>query len=371
MKHLLSTFILSVVCQAFVCQMASAETKTWDGKYDTTNIEVTVVYFVPSDRKPLPDWRERVDYFSRRLELFHAREFQGQSTMKAIIQPTPFISEQTTEKLRDGDRNAIYYKTLSEAHRRLKFGTGRGKAFPILLVLSEINWRPLDDFYRLKPVGDKFVFAGTQRSGAHFPGAEEGGARAAYLAREGIGWGLVSADGWRVPYRGSDCVVYHEGCGHTVGLPHPEPINQSVMGTGQYHGWLNESYLDKEQKTRLGWSPKKVELDKKTELFNHFRALPERLIPKPSESVTLKLDLPKDANVKSLRVRIQTEIRGVWQEIPQTWEGAAPTTATLGKFETETPVSYRVDVELENGATAELWGYLQVRSDPSVPPQPK
>ena len=74
--------------------------------------------------------------------------------------------------------------------------------------------------------------------------------------------------------------------------------------------------------------------------------------------------------MKSLRVRYQTSVDGPWIDIPQRWEGAAPTKADLGKFDRATPISYRVDTELKNGATAELWGYFQVRQQPSVPPQP-
>jgi hypothetical protein len=57
MKHVLVTAVALLVSS--VC---NAGTKTWDGKYDTQNIEVTVVYFVPAGRRPLTDWRDRVDY---------------------------------------------------------------------------------------------------------------------------------------------------------------------------------------------------------------------------------------------------------------------------------------------------------------------
>jgi hypothetical protein len=121
-----------------------AETHTWDGAHDTSNIEVTVVYFVPSDRAPLPDWRERVDYYCKRIEQFHAREFQGQSTLRTLVRSEPLVSEFDTAQLRVGDANAIYYRTLNEADRRLKFapvgvtGKDERQAFPILLVLSEM-----------------------------------------------------------------------------------------------------------------------------------------------------------------------------------------------------------------------------------------
>ncbi|MCH5373831.1 MAG: hypothetical protein JJ992_07635, partial [Planctomycetes bacterium] len=76
------------------------------------------------------------------------------------------------------------------------------------------------------------------------------------------------------------------------------------------------------------------------------------------------------AKVESLRVRFQTSIEGPWIDVPQAWTGDAPAAASLGIFDRATPVSYRVDAELKNGATAELWGYFQVRSDPQHAPQP-
>lgn len=349
---------------------AWGDTRTWDGKHDTSKIEVTVVYFLPRDRRPLADWRERVDYFCRRIEQFHAREFGTQSALKTVVHPEPLVSEATTAELRRGDGDAIFFKTLRETDARLKFAQGERTAYPILLVLSEINWRPLDDFYRLHPRDGQLVFEGNYNNGEHFPGAASGGARATYLADRGVGWGLVSADGWRVPYRGSDCVVYHEGVGHTVGLPHPEPGNGSVMSLGQYQGWISESWLDKEQKSRMKWQPEKADESPQIQLFSHFRALPKPPVPQPGEAVSLALDWPAKAEVKSLRVRYQTSVDGPWIDVPQRWEGAAPAKAELGKFDRATPISYRVDAELKSGATAELWGYFQVRQKPSENPQP-
>ncbi|MCA9124565.1 MAG: hypothetical protein KDB11_30525 [Planctomycetales bacterium] len=348
-----------------------AQTKTWDGKYETGNIDVKIVYFVPSDRTPLPDWRERIDYYRRRIELFHAREFQGQSTLSTIVCAEPLISEANTSQLRRGDADAIFFRTLAEAERRLGFGQGEQSGYPILLVLSDINWRPLEDFYRLRSENGSLVFEGmVSQQGQHFPGAKSGGARATYFANRGVGWGLVSADGWRVPYRGSDCVIYHEGCGHTVGLPHPNPGNGSVMSGAQYLGWISESWLDKEQKSRLGWMPRETEVDEETELFTHFRAIPEPAVPKPREEARLALDWPSDVRVKSIRVRFQTGIENPWVEVPQAWAGDAPASVSLGAFDRATPVSYRIDAELDNGTTAELWGYFQVRTTPGENPLP-
>ncbi len=351
---------------------ATAEPVTWDGRHSIESIEVRVVYFVPPDRTPLPDWHDRVAYLCRRIEQFHEREFQGQSTLSTQIHPEPFRSASTTDQLRVGDGDAIFFKTLREVDAELKFAQDRAKAFPILLVLSDINWRPLDDFYRLRPREGKLEFEGNYHDGRHFPGAQSGGARATYLARRGVGWGLVSADGWRVPYSGSDCVVYHEGVGHTVGLPHPEPGNGSVMSLGQYRGWINQSWLDDDQKLRLGW--KRQQPVERTDLFSVFQAVAEPRVPQPDQATSLVFEWPADAELKSLRVRIQTDLLGPWLDVPVTFSdsdpGAPPERLSLGQFDRPTPVSYRVDVELRDGQQAELWGYFQVRQprDQAVTP---
>lgn len=343
--------------------------KTWDGRHSIEKIDVTVVYFVPSDVEPLKDWQARANYFCRRIEQFHAREYGGQSSLTASLLPEPLISDMSTEALREGDGDAIFFRTLRETDQRLQFATETHGSFPILLVLSEINWRPLDDFYRLKPIGEGFEFEGQLIDNQHFPGARSGGARATYLANEGKGWGLVSADGWRVPYRGSDCVVYHEGVGHTVGLPHPEPGNGSVMSFGQYQGWLSESWLDKEQKLRMGWNPDlPVPENPQLDLFTTFRALPDPLVPQPHETVKLVLDWPDNVGVTSCNVQIQTDVRGPWVQVA-TGSGTELDFIEIGQFDRPTPVSYRVDATVADGRTAELWGYFQVRATQNENPQ--
>ena len=178
-RFLHGTRLLSVFATiASLAPVGTATTTTWDGRYETGRIEVTVVYFLPQDREPLPDWRERVDYFCRRIERFHEREFGGQSTLQTIVHKDPLRSRSTTSDLRRGDANAIYFRTLREADDRLQFAAGERTGFPILLVLSDINWRPLDDFYRLKPQSARFVFEGNYSQQQHFPGAAAGGARA-------------------------------------------------------------------------------------------------------------------------------------------------------------------------------------------------
>ncbi|MCH5373219.1 MAG: hypothetical protein JJ992_04540, partial [Planctomycetes bacterium] len=67
--------------------------------------------------------------------------------------------------------------------------------------------------------------------------------------------------------------------------------------------------------------------------------------------MALKLDWPDGAKVRSLNVRFQTSMDGPWVDVPQSWDGKAPEAASLGPFDRETPVSYRVDAELTDGAT--------------------
>ena len=160
-------------------------------------------------------------------------------------------------------------------------------------------------------------------------------------------------------------MIYHEGVGHPIGLPHPEPQNETVMSLAQYRGWLSESSVDESQKKRLGWNQPDQKFDRSTDLFSSFTAIPAPLTPKPDEPVTLKLTWPQNADVSTVRVRLQTELSGPWVEAASlTVDPAietAPKKVALGAFDRPTPVSYRVDATLKNGETVELWGYFQVR----------
>lgn len=330
-----------------------------------------MVYFIPKDRLPIDDWKERLDYYAKRIEQFHQREFQGQSELTVKVREEVFSSKLSTEQLRVGDANQIYFKTMEEVDRGLKFGRTSKDVFPILLVMSEINWRPLDDFFRIRAKEGKLEFEGNYNQGRHFPGAEAGGARAVYWDNVGKGWGLVSADGWRVPYSGSDCVVYHEGVGHTIGLPHTDDANPSVMSLGQYYGWINESYVDVTQKRKLGWKPK--EQDNNT-LFSKFTAIPSPAVPKPNEKVQLRCAWPESVTLTSLVAEMQTRLDAPWvlvKEYSETELSAGPpSTIELGTFDRPTPVSYRVRANTKEQNQVELYGYFQVRKSENEFPVP-
>lgn len=350
-----------LVLLLFLNQVVAKPT-TFDGKHDISTINLTVVYFVPKDRAPLPDWKDRVGYFVRRVTAFHVRELDGISTINAAVHPTPLVTELPAADFRRGDPNRTFFGTMNEVKAILKWKPDHAAGFPVLLVLSDINWRELDDFRRVRVVDGEEVHEGhVARDGRHFPGAESGGARAIYFANPGYGIGLVSGDGWRVPYSGSDCVVYHEGLGHSIGLPHPDPIDDTVMGTAQYRFWINETKLNQEQKRKLGWTPPATEPDRSGNLFTHFGAILHPSVPKPGTAVSLRLTWPKGASVKSFTLRTQTELFDEWAMVKTDVKGHPPATVPLGVFDHPTPVSYRIDVALDDGQTAEIWGYFQVK----------
>jgi hypothetical protein len=343
---------------------------TYDGRHRADRIDLTVAYLVPSDRKPLDDWRERVDYFMRRIAAFHRRESAGRSSLNIHVHPTPLRVEQTAEALRGTNPDQTFFQSTGAARSALNWPE-RGTGFPILLVLSDINWRELDDFTRTRMIDGVPTFEGNvDGQGRHFPGAESGGARATYDAEQGFGIGLVSADGWRVPYRGSDCVVYHEGVGHPIGLPHPEPIDNSVMGTAQYEFWINETRVSPQQKDALGWVVRKAKgeprlpaRDAPTDLFTAFTAVPTPDVPRPRVPVRLELTWPPNAKPRRINVRVQTALREPWRACPVETTDPPPQSVALGSFDTPTPVRYRVDVALADGQEVELWGYFQVKAD--------
>ncbi len=344
---------------------ASGSIHTCKGTNDLSRIAVTVVYFLPRDRPPVPDWRDRIDFAMRRVAAFHEREFSGLSVLDVRMPGEPLVSELTADKVREGDATAMFERMAAEARTRAGWPGHRDGAFPVLLMFSDQNHRELDDFTRTRIEDGAAVHEGhIGPDGRHHPGAKSGGSRARMDRSSGGGIALVTADGWRVPYEGSDCVAYHEGLGHTLGLPHPEPANRSVMSTAQYHMPIHRSWIDADQKQKMGWAPP-VPPPPSNTLFGAFHASHEPATPLAGDPVRLDLSWPEGARVASIATAIQTDLFGPWHETAfRPPEGTPPAFVSLGAFSSATPVSWRVRVELADGRREELWGYFQV-ADPA------
>ena len=342
-------------------------THTFDGKYPIETINLSVVYLVPKDRTPLVNWRERVDYFLKRIDAFHRRESAGRSRLLIQLHPEPLLVGKTSRgdqghgsesNLRSFDARGALGPEMAPRRSRVPDPAGPQRHQPARAgrLLSDARGQRCPDLrgeYR--------------RAGEAFSRGGVGQHRATYHADEGLGMGLVSTDGWRVPYSGSDCVVYHEGIGHPIGLPHPEPADDSVMGTGQYRYWIIQTWVTASQKKALGWlagskeEPGKPPSRQPTkDLFSAFTAIPRPIAPAHNELVSLDFTWPADAKLREIKIRVQTELRGPWQSIPIQTDVKPPTSLPIGSFDRPTPVSYRVDVVLEDGQAAELWGYFQV-----------
>ncbi len=371
LSRILKTILVLAVIVGFTAGIpvgaADEGPHTFDGKHPIGTIDLTVVYLVPKDRTPLIDWKERVDYFMKRIDAFERRESGGKSKLVIHAHSEPLVVARTAKEIRGDDPNQTFDHSMREAKEALKW-PGHPEGFPILLVLSDINWREMDDFHRIREVDGVKKFEGSLgEHGRHFPGAEAGGARATYHAAEGLGMGLVSADGWRVPYSGSDCVVFHEGLGHTIGLPHPEPADDSVMSAAQYRFWINQTWVTPSQKKGLGWvedaredARKLASREPTRDLFTAFTAIPQPDVPAPNEPVRLKFTWPVEARLRDLKIRVQTDLLGPWHTVPIPVGDKPPDAVPIGSFDRDTPVSYRVDAVLQDGQAVELWGYFQV-----------
>lgn len=349
---------------------ASAGMHAYGGDDAIDEIAVHAVYYLAKDDSPLPDWRERISYLLDRIERFHQRELGGQSVMKASLLSEPFIASATRGGFPQEDANSFFFHMMDEiqASGRVQLATD---AFPILLVMADMNFCPgYDDWTRACDetqciCPDHSACAGyVNDQGEDYPGTCCGGARAVYWPARHRGLGLVTADGWRVPLRGSDCVVYHEGIGHSIGLPHPDPINNSVMGLAQYVGYLHESWMDEDQKQAMGWQPEPIDQDGLFSQF-HVRHLP--LAPKAGETVWLEARWPQRFDAEQVKAAVQGNLREPFASLgePAINKDGDETRArwrlpavALGEAR-----AYRVSLQTRSGETEELWGYLRVRSE--------
>ncbi len=332
-------------------------------------IAVEAVYYLPADSEPLPDWQERIDYLMRRAQKFHRRELTGQSDLTYRIYPEPFISSATAMGFPQDDPNNFFWQIVNEVWHSGKIKI-QSDAFPIILVFSDHNYSPsYDDWTReCRGVGCLFPephsdCAGHVKSnGEDRPGSRCGGSRALFWPEMHIGLGLVTADGWKVPLLGSDCVVYHEGIGHSIGLPHPEPIDDSVMGLAQYVDGIHLTWLNENQKLALGWEKKAVD---RSTLFSTFNVEHSPHCPSATEPVQILATFPIHFHPNLIRAEYQTALREPFQRIDAnvSWQkdNYYNFLWTLPPVEKGKSIAYRIRVETEEGQQESIWHYYKIR----------
>ncbi len=332
-------------------------------------IHAGVVYYVPFDGEPLLDWRERVEYHMRRAQKFHQREFSGQSNLIYSIYPSPFIASTARDGFPKDDVNKFYWHIINEVWHSGKIQF-KPDCFPIVLVLSDINFAPgYDDWTRVydrsngffEPPYD-FCDGYIRGDGEDRPGSRCGGSRSVFWPEMHIGLGLVTADGWRVPIKGTDCVVYHEGLGHAIGLPHPEPIDNSVMGLAQYEDSIEKTWIHEGQKKSLGWLREGID---HTDLFSTFDVSHSPIKPSPQDQVTITASFNSRYKIKKIIAEVQTALREPFQflgkGIVKTEKGFTRVSWIMKPLESNQSAAYRVRIETMCGEREELWHYYKVR----------
>ncbi len=84
------------------------------------------------------------------------------------------------------------------------------------------------------------------------------------------------------------------------------------------------------------------------------------MVPKPNQPVMLRFNWPERGKVRTVKIRLQTDLDGPWRAIRVRPSNGPPAEADIGSFDRPTPVSYRVDASLDDGRSVELWGYFTV-----------
>jgi hypothetical protein len=315
---------LSPVFLSFLPRIASAAPpsamKTARGGQDISRIHVTAVYYLPPGRIPVPDWEQRVAYLLDRMARFHEREFAGQSRVTWEIDPRILVPENHAAP-------TVGYQWFWDVVTRVREKQWRpddAQGFPVLVVFTETNvcagctgreWsRTCDPARCTCQPHDGACDGNRDKGGEDHPGSKCGGSQAVYWAEEKCGAAIVSGDAWKVPLKGSDCVAYHEALGHVLGLPHPEPMDDSVMGRAQYSRSLAEAVLDDDQKAALGWRPAAVP---RNDLFSAFGVSHAPADAQVGQVVTLTATLPGRGTPDLIAAQYQAgDLRAPWVTLP-------------------------------------------------------
>lgn len=312
---------------------------------------------------------------------FHEREFAGRSKVDWRIDPRIYVPE-NHEHPKVGYQ---WFWDIVGRVRRDQWKPDDSQGFPVLVVFTEMNvcagctgreWERTCDPTRCTcQPHDAACNGNRDGKGEDHPGSKCGGSQAVYWSEEKCGAAIVSGDAWRVPLRGSDCVAYHEALGHVLGLPHPEPANDSVMGRAQYRFSLSEAVLDEDQKVGMGWAPS-ARTAERTDLFSAFTVTHLPADARVGQPVTITATLPGKTSARDIVAEFQTgDQRSPWTRLgaPRVRrEGALLRCEwTLPAQDAPRLASYRVSVPDGRGGVLRQWAAARWRAADPQPTPPE
>ncbi|MGH7129271.1 MAG: hypothetical protein ACREIV_11935, partial [Planctomycetaceae bacterium] len=177
----------------------------------------------------------------------------------------PVIGERTSQEYRDlGD--GFYGEMLSEVRKldldgELGDPVAQSAAAPsaagdptmtVYLIFADWGLEDVDpnDAYQWLHDHNYFIGRnapyGTDLGDIRQAGGSRGGYRGVHSQIGPYGAGIVTEEGWKHPeIRGTAIVAYHEGLGHSLGMPHPaDDVATGVMGQAMYRTTLENSYVE-------------------------------------------------------------------------------------------------------------------------------
>ncbi|MBW3595825.1 MAG: hypothetical protein KY475_00965 [Planctomycetes bacterium] len=259
------------------------------------HVRLKAVYLVPKDRTPSAGWQDDLTNILPRLKNFHEREFRtargGEFSKMSLELHGPVTGAKSTDGYRDlGDD--FYGKMVREVreldraggltHPVYESASVEDQAGPpsVTVYLIFADWgledvAPASHYQKClwDEAAHDYVCHGEPPSardwldergyfvGGNAPAgydlsdiSQAGGSQARFWGIDdelgAYGAGIVTEEGWKHPeIEGTAVVAYHEGPGHSLGMPHPEPEaanarNPGVMGLALYNSTLEDAYIE-------------------------------------------------------------------------------------------------------------------------------
>lgn len=213
------------------------------------NVAIRAFYVVPKDRAPYATWNSRVTDLAQQAASFHEREFGGASHAMVAVYPNVVVSTKTTQELRQVSFQRDFCEQVS------KIVPPNRNTFTSYAVFADFG--EYDNVNGFCEANQKNI-APTCSARAGSPTiAQCFGSASDYLSdfygSGYMGCGVITEDGWKNDIPGVSSVVYHEGVGHTMAMPHLKPPSQTgVMGLAYSRCLdLNATYVEPEIKAKM------------------------------------------------------------------------------------------------------------------------